>query len=164
MPHCRFHIYSKKMPSWFISIVHWSNLYLFWRGVQHFKILSRWHVRGNWARFVSFLQPWGRPRSLQDRWYHTHGCDEIYGMNKTMGRGEQDWLWGNPLQGATALTNATKDLEEELDKHFPHQEVTCALGICYARYWLTCTIKVAHPKHIPKLKTKMGQQRSCRYM
>ena len=29
------------------------------------------------------------------------------------------------------LTNVTKHLIEELEKHFPHHNVMCALGICY---------------------------------
>jgi hypothetical protein len=32
----------------------------------------------------------------------------------------------------------------------------CALGICYSKYWLTDTFKVAYPVHIATLKTFYG--------
>jgi hypothetical protein len=54
------------------------------------------------------------------------------------------------------LTSTTKQLIEELEKRFPHQEVMCALGICYLQYWLNDTFEATYPGHIAKLKSFYG--------
>jgi hypothetical protein len=54
------------------------------------------------------------------------------------------------------LTSAAKQLIEELEKRFPHQEVMCALGICYPQYWLNDTFEATYPGHIATLKSFYG--------
>lgn len=45
---------------------------------------------------------------------------------------------------------------EGLEKHFPHHEVMCAMGICYTQYWLTNTFKATYPVHIATLTIFYG--------
>ena len=59
-----------------------------------------------------------------------HGCDEIHGL---LGQ----WEEVNKIDHEVMLgevqwqfTSATNNLIKELEKHFPHQEVIYALGIC----------------------------------
>lgn len=49
--------------------------------------------------------------------------------------------------------SATKQLIEELENLFPHQDVMCALGICYPQYWFIDTFEATYPQYIVTLKS-----------
>ena len=75
------------------------------------------------------LQSGGGPPCLQGCRRLRNGYDEVCSL--TMQCEEVNKIYRKVILGEVQwqITNVAEHLIEELDKHFPHQDVMCALGI-----------------------------------
>lgn len=49
-----------------------------------------------------------------------------------------------------------KHIIQELENQFSHQEVMCALDICYPQYWFIDTFEATYPGYIATLESFSG--------